>query len=99
MATDRRCAFGCADGLGRTYIQDGIVECIFQRVEHQIMPRDYQQTLRTMTHKANIYIAKHRLALNKYMTPEQVEALNAFEQASKRLQEALGPTPYNIKNI
>ena len=61
------------------------------------MPRDYQQTLRQMTHKANIYIAKHRMALHKYMTAEQVDALTAFEQASKRLQEALGPTPYNTK--
>lgn len=61
------------------------------------MPRDYQESLRTMTHKANVYIAKHRLALHKYMTPEQIEALTAFEQASKRLQEALGPTPYNME--
>ncbi len=60
------------------------------------MPRDYQQTLRTMTHKSSVYIARHRLTLLKYMTPEQVEALKAFEEASRRLQDVLGPTPMNI---
>ena len=57
------------------------------------MPRDYQETLRTLTHKSNVYIAKHRLTLLKYMTSEQAEALQAFEEASRRLQAALGPTP------
>lgn len=61
------------------------------------MPRDYQQTLRALTHKSSVYIAKHRLALIKYMTPEQVEALKAFEEATHQLQDALGPTPYNKK--
>jgi hypothetical protein len=49
------------------------------------MPKDYQQTLREMTHKASVYVAKHRLTLLKYMTPEQAEALKAFEEASRRL--------------
>lgn len=57
------------------------------------MPRDYQETLRTLTHKSSVYIAQHRLTLLKYMTPEQAEALKAFEEATQRLQKALGPTP------
>jgi hypothetical protein len=61
------------------------------------MPRDYQQTLRKLTHESSVYIAKHRLTLLKYMRPEQADALKTFEEASRRLQEALGPTPYNLK--
>jgi hypothetical protein len=59
------------------------------------MPRDYQESLRDMTHQASVYIAKHRIGLLKYMTPEQAEALKAFEQATHQLQTALGPTPTN----
>jgi hypothetical protein len=61
------------------------------------MPKDYQESLRKMTHKASIYIAKYRSGLHKYMTAEQIDALKAFEEASHHLQEVLGPTPYNDK--
>ena len=57
------------------------------------MARDYQETLRMLTHKAAKYIARHRLALHQHMTLEQIEALEAYEAATKRLQDALGPTP------
>ena len=57
------------------------------------MARDYQETLRTMTHKAAKYIARHRLALHQHMTLEQIDALQAYEEATRRLQDALGPTP------
>jgi len=61
------------------------------------MARDYQESLRKLTHKASIYIAKHRLGLHQYMTTEQIEALKAYEEATRKLQEVLGPTPSNDK--
>ena len=55
--------------------------------------RDYQETLRSITHKATVYIARYRVQLFEHMTPEQRAALSAFEAATRQLQDALGPTP------
>ncbi len=66
-----------------------IYQCEDRPCQHKMT----KKSLRSMTRKATVYIARHRFHCLNNMTPEQREALAHFEAATRQLQDALSPTP------